>query len=883
MLINNEILHDFIVCHYKAYQKSKHQTGIISDYQLLYNQLRQKGKENFERTITKNTNIIYNPNCDNAPKEGILLNFKFANANIGITLDGVEFKDKKNITPIFITPFEKVTTNDKLFVSLQASLIETEFNLKILNCKVIHGNNLQRTQFKLSSTAKIIKKIIVELNKILLSSDEPALILNRHCTYCEFSTSCKEKANANGNMSLLDRATPKVIEKYKKKGIFTIQQLSYLYKPRRRKKRAKELIIAHNIELQALALRTDKIYAQQLPELSRQAVELFLDIEGNPDQELYYLIGVLISKDDTTICNSFWADNTIDEAHIWQQFLSITNEYRDTPIYHYGNYESKAIETLGKRYNTNVTQIKSRLINIVDSIYGKIYFPVYSNRLKEIGNYIGAKWSSANASGIQSLVWRYQWNDTQDEKFKQILITYNIEDCQALKLLTDKLSQVKESANVMSEIDFVNEPKKESSVISSIVHQQFDVILNFAHENYNSNKISFQNVGQQACNKKGAKEGHKGKARSIPKARRIIDVSLKRICPIHKSKLAKTSKTSEQTITDIVFTKHTIRKTIIKYVGYKSFCSLCNKYFIPPKIQKIKGKRLGHNYKAWIVYQRLFLRLPYNVIQLNLKELFSENVSQGTINNTIRDFSSFYTYTEKQNLKHILKSPFIHADETIVNVKGFNHYVWILTNGKQVIFRETETREIEMILELLKEFKGILISDFYPGYESLKCTHQKCWVHLIRDLNEDLYKNPYDTEYEKFIVELRNLIIPIFESIEKYGSKKRHFNKFRKSIDTFYNRVILGGIYNSEITLKYQIRLKRHWKSLFTFIEFDNITWNNNMAERGLRHLAVQRKISTYFDNGVKHYLLLLGIMQTCRFQNKSFLKFLISGKKTFV
>lgn len=705
MQINNEILNDFIICHYKAYRKSKHQTGIITDYQLLYNQLRQKGKENFERTITKNTNpIAYNPNCyNNTPERGISLNPKFTNSNIDISLDGIEFKGKKNITPIFITPFEKVTATDKLFVSLQALLIETEFNLKIVNCKVIHGKNLQGMQFKLSSTTKNIKKIIVELNKILLSSDEPTLILNRHCAYCEFSSSCKEKANTDGNMSLLDRATPKVIEKYKKKGIFTIQQLSYLYKPRRRKKRVNPLVV-HNLELQAFALRTDKIYAQQLPELSRQPIELFLDIEGNPDQELYYLIGVLTCNDKSTIFNSFWADTTSDKARIWQQFLSIINKYPDGPIYHYGNYELKAIETLGRRYNSNVTQIQGRLINIVNSIYGKIYFPVYSNRLKELGTYVGAKWSSINSSGIQSLVWRYQWNDTQDEKFKQILITYNLEDCQALKLLTDKLSQLQESANVMPEIDFVNEPKKESNVISFQVHQQFGTILKFAHENYNNNKLSFQKIGQQESNKIGAKVGHKGTTRTIPKARRIIDVPIKRICPIHKFKLVKTLRTSEQTLTDIVFTKHTMRKTIIKYVGYKSFCSLCNKYFMPPKIEIIKGKYFGHNFKSWIVYQRLVLRLPFNIIQLNLKELFSEYISQGTLTNTIRDFSSFYNYTEKQNLKQILNSRFIHADETKVNVKGIDHYVWILTNGKQTIFRETDTREIDMILGLLKEY-----------------------------------------------------------------------------------------------------------------------------------------------------------------------------------
>ena len=227
----------------------------------------------------------------------------------------------------------------------------------------------------------------------------------------------------------------------------------------------------------------------------------------------------------------------------------------------------------------------------------------------------------------------------------------------------------------------------------------------------------------------------------------------------------------------------------------------------------------------------------------------------------------FYNYTEKQHLKKVLNSPFIHIDETQINVQGVNHYVWIFTNGQHVVFRETETREIDIVQELLKDFTGILIADFYPCFDSLPCKHQKCWVHLIRDLNDDLWKNPYDIEYEKFIIELRNLIIPIFATIEKYGSKKRHFNKFIKKMDAFYNQVLMNESYHSEITLKYQTRLKKHWTNLFTFLEFDNIPWNNNMAERGLRHIAVQRKISTNFRSGINSYLMFLGIMQTCKFQ----------------
>jgi hypothetical protein len=53
------------------------------------------------------------------------------------------------------------------------------------------------------------------------------------------------------------------------------------------------------------------------------------------------------------------------------------------------------------------------------------------------------------------------------------------------------------------------------------------------------------------------------------------------------------------------------------------------------------------------------------------------------------------------------------------------------------------------------------------------------------------------------------------------------------------------------------------------------------MAERAIRHLAVQRKISgSFFKSGATAYLTLLGVMQTCKFQNKSLLKFLLSQQK---
>lgn len=191
-----------------------------------------------------------------------------------------------------------------------------------------------------------------------------------------------------------------------------------------------------------------------------------------------------------------------------------------------------------------------------------------------------------------------------------------------------------------------------------------------------------------------------------------------------------------------------------------------------------------------------------------------------------------------------------------------------------------ETREAAIVHDLLKAYKGVLISDFYPGYDAVPCMQQKCWVHLIRDLNDDLWKSPFDVEYEAFVRDVRDLIVPIMKTMQKYGLKKRHFNKFRKPVNQFYELVITGRYYHSELVLKYQKRFQRYRQSLFVFLEDDSIPWHNNCAENALRHITVQEKISGYFHKtAIEEYLVLLSIRQTCRFFGVSFFKFLYSSE----
>src|SRR5262249_39765392 len=177
----------------------------------------------------------------------------------------------------------------------------------------------------------------------------PPVVLNKHCPGCPFRDACHQKAEEEDSLSLLDRMTPKLLRKYHDKGIFTVRQLSHLYRPRRSRKRVRRQE-RHSLELQALAIRTGKVHVEQLPELPRGPVELVIDWGGVPDGRDYYLAGVLVCRGGEVEYQPFWVDEVGGEAAMWSALVERIEAFPDAPVYHYGSYEKKAFATLAKRH-----------------------------------------------------------------------------------------------------------------------------------------------------------------------------------------------------------------------------------------------------------------------------------------------------------------------------------------------------------------------------------------------------------------------------------------------------------------------------------------------------------------------------------------------------
>ena len=797
--------------------------------------------------------------------------------------------DEQTYEPTIFIGTNSINDSDKLCIMFVGHLLA-----KIQGSPPATGHiialNGKPSKVKLQQGRKTLTSLLDPLQEWAksVSPAEPPVILNKHCSLCQFRAQCETKAEREDNLSRLGGVTPRIVRRYERKGIFTVKQLSYLFKPRKRKKRSKNPPpTIHNIELQALAIRTGRIYLQELPSLARQDTELFLDIESVPDQDLYYLIGLLVCQKETITYHPFWADKSENEEAIWRAFLALTNQYPDAPIYHYGSYEYRVIKKLAKRYKTDDEGLNKRTINIHKQVYGRVYFPVYSNRLKDVARFVEATWTHPDASGLQSIVWRYRWEETCEDQYKGTLLTYNEEDCRALKLLVDELVKIQHSANILSGVDFADRFKQRTTETSEKVSSQFQKILRFAHFEYDKKKIHFRQDENQDSPQDKTEIRKLATKRFIAKldytrqkGGEIVHVANEAICPkCGYEPLTPTAAKSRRYIVDLVHTGNGIKKTVTEYIGSKAFCPKCKKLFAPSEIRKYSAIQMyGHGFRTWVVYQRVALRLPYESIVESAFEQFGETINVGIPQYFLERFAEYYCETERTIAENLLKSPFIHIDETRANIQGANWYVWVFTDGRQVILKLSETRETTFVQEFLAQFKGVLVTDFYGGYDSIICKQQRCWVHLIRDLNDDIREHPFDKEYEAFVLEVRDLILPIMEAVQQYGLKKQHLHGFMKQVDDFYTRVIIDEQYKSDLVCTYQKRFIRYRDSLFTFLEMDDIPWNNNAAERGIRPFAIQRELSSPFHASVlRNYLVLLGIRQTCRFQDKSFFKFLFS------
>src|SRR5712691_7786365 len=344
--------------------------------------------------------------------------------------------------PIRCVPREKITTQDKLLLAFDALVLWTVSGEAPRFGKIIYGSKQATTKVDVAEWMDMAKAVVSKIAAQQANPTPPPLILNQHCAACEFKARCRQIALEKDELSLLARMTAKERKQQHAKGIFSVTQLSYTFRARRKPKRFASKPDKYSHALRALALREGKIHIAGRPGLNMHRNPVYLDVEGVPDRDFYYLIGLRIKSGDAYVHYSFWANALSEEKEIWAAFLQTLAKVDNPQLIHYGSYETTFLKRMKERYCVAVEhpafldQLIAESVNVLSVIYAQIYFPTYSNGLKEIAQYLGFQWSESDASGLNTLMWRSKWEFSKDSCLKQKLVTYNAEDCEALERVT---------------------------------------------------------------------------------------------------------------------------------------------------------------------------------------------------------------------------------------------------------------------------------------------------------------------------------------------------------------------------------------------------------------------------------------------------------------
>src|SRR5262249_5532758 len=238
-----------------------------------------------------------------------------------------------------------------------------------------------------------------------------------------------------------------------------------------------------------------------------------------------------------------------------------------------------------------------------------------------------------------------------------------------------------------------------------------------------------------------------------------------------------------------------------------------------------------------------------------------------------------YMPTYRGILRQITNGPLIQADETNGIVNGGGHYIWVFANLTTVAYVYAETRESAVLEELLDGFSGVLVSDFYAAYDSVPCVQQKCLIHLMRDINDDLHQSPFDDELKEIATRFGALLREIVKTIDAYGLKARHLGKHRQSAARFIEHVVAMKC-TTEVGMALKKRIEKNRDKLFTFLDYDGVPWNNNNAEHAVRAFTRLRNgMATSTAKGTTDYCILLSLQQTLRCRGMGLLDFLRSGR----
>jgi transposase len=332
------------------------------------------------------------------------------------------------------------------------------------------------------------------------------------------------------------------------------------------------------------------------------------------------------------------------------------------------------------------------------------------------------------------------------------------------------------------------------------------------------------------------------------------------------------------------------RVVVIEHQAERKCCPACQEVILAPFPADVTapvqyGPALGA-LAVYLVQQQL---LPYERVSEVFFDLFGHPISKASIVNLVQQCAERLTAVEQQIKTALSQADVLHQDETGLLVTGKRHWVHVSATAMLTHYAAHPKRGKEALeaIGILPSFQGVSVHDGWRSYWAYDCQHATCNVHFLRDLTflaEELHQD--------WAAQMKDLLLSMKEAVEHAraeGCPTLHPVEVA-DWQAQYQAILL----EAEATQPHDLsppmkgkgrrkqsaarnlldRLSKQQDAVLAFVCNLAVPFDNNLAERDLRMIKVQQKISGCFRSpaGAAAFCRIRGYLSTLRKQGRALL-----------
>lgn len=308
-------------------------------------------------------------------------------------------------------------------------------------------------------------------------------------------------------------------------------------------------------------------------------------------------------------------------------------------------------------------------------------------------------------------------------------------------------------------------------------------------------------------------------------------------------------------------------------------CGHLNKAAFPAGVNA--PTQYGPQLKAVAVYLKNYQFLPFERTCELLGDLFDSPISEGTLANIIGECHARLEQPVQQIKEQIAQATVAHFDESGARVEKKLWWLHTASTANATYYDIHPKRGTEALeaIGILSGFGGRAIHDFWTPYFGYDCAHGLCNAHHLRELIfvHEQHQQPWAAEMIDCLLEIKaavTLARPLADHLTRVQIQDFEA-RYQSVLDQGYalNPLLPApaikkrGRRKKTKSRNLLERLDQHRLQALAFMYDFNVPFDNNLAERDIRMMKVQQKISGMFrsEDGAKAFCRIRSYISTVR------------------